>query len=258
MLRLKGIGSFLAAKGLASLLPALSKRPELMDRLFGKLQDMALERIWNNPLNTPEIRDRKHGAARMLFTTFRNHLSTYAPEVQRKLAVNMLYNSVYLGEAARAKYREKYAEEPPFFFVISPSMRCNLRCTGCYAWQYRGQGELSTAEVIDLVEQGKRDFGSYFVVLSGGEPTFWPGLIDLIKHHDDVFFQLYTHGMNFDDKLCRQFAELGNAYPAISIEGPHSGSASAHNCAESALTQFPRTTIRPPPRCRASQQGTAA
>jgi MoaA/NifB/PqqE/SkfB family radical SAM enzyme len=219
MLKLHGLGSFLAAKGLASLLPALSKRPELMDRLFGKLQDMALDRIWNNKLNTPEVRDRKHGAAKMLFNTFRKHLPTYAPEVQRKLAVNMLYNSVYVGEAARTKYRDKYGEEPPFFFVISPSMRCNLRCTGCYAWQYRGQGELNAAEVIDLVEQGKRDFGSYFVVLSGGEPTFWPGLIELLKHHDDVFFQLYTHGMNFDEKLCKQFAELGNAYPAISIEG---------------------------------------
>jgi MoaA/NifB/PqqE/SkfB family radical SAM enzyme len=180
---------------------------------------MALERIWNNPLNTPEVRDRKYGAARMLFNTFRQRLPVYAPEVQRKLAVNMMYNSVYVGEEVRVKYREKYGEEPPFFFVVSPSMSCNLRCTGCYAWKYRDQGELSAAEVIDLVEQGKRDFGTYFVVLSGGEPTLWPGLTELLEHHSDVFFQLYTHGMSFDEALCAKFAKLGNAYPAISIEG---------------------------------------
>jgi MoaA/NifB/PqqE/SkfB family radical SAM enzyme len=219
MFNLKGIGSFLAAKGIGNLLPALSKRPELMDKLFGKLQDMALQRIWENPLNTTAVRDRKHGAAKMLFNTFRKRLPTYAPEVQRKICVNMMYNSVYVGEPARAKYREQYSEEPPFFFVISPSMRCDLRCVGCYAWQYRGQNDLTTDEVIDLVEQGKQDFGSYFVVLSGGEPTFWPGLLPLLEKHDDVFFQLYTHGMNFDEELCRKFAKLGNAYPAISIEG---------------------------------------
>lgn len=220
MVSLKGIGSFLAAKGLGSLLPALSRKPKMMDKLFGKLQDMALERIWNNPLNKTEaVRDRKYGAAKMLFSTFRKRLPTYAPEVQRKLALNMLYNSVHVGEKVRAKYREQYGEEPPFFFVISPSMRCNLRCFGCYAWQYRGQGELTKEEVVDLVEQGKRDMGTYFVVLSGGEPTYWPHLIELLEHHDDVFFQIYTHGMNFDDELCKKFAELGNAYPAISIEG---------------------------------------
>jgi MoaA/NifB/PqqE/SkfB family radical SAM enzyme len=219
MINLKGIGSFLAAKGMGHLLPALSKSPKLMDALFVKLQDSALERIWNHPDNTPEVRDRKHGAARMLFGTFRKRLPTYAPEVQRKLAVNMLYNSVHVGEEVRSRYRARFGEEPPFFFVVSPSMRCNLRCTGCYAWKYRDQGELSAAEVIDLVEQGKRDLGTYFVVLSGGEPTFWPGLIELLEKHSDVFFQIYTHGMNFDEALCRRFAELGNAYPAISIEG---------------------------------------
>jgi len=219
MFNLKGISSFLKAKGAAALLPALSRKPELLDKLFGKLQNMALDRIWNNPLNTPEVRDRKHGAAKMLFNVFRQRLPSYAPEVQRKLCVNMLYNSVYVGEEVRVKYREQYDEEPPFFMVISPSMRCNLRCEGCYAWNYRGQGELTVEEVIDVVEQGKRDLGTYFVVLSGGEPTFWPGLIPLLEKHDDVFFQLYTHGMNFDDELCRKFAKLGNAYPAISIEG---------------------------------------
>ncbi|MHC4915070.1 MAG: radical SAM protein [Planctomycetota bacterium] len=219
MVSLKGIGSFLAAKGLGTLLPALSKRPELVDKLFGKLQDIALKRIWENKLNTPAVRDRKHGAAKMLFNTFRKRLPTYAPEVQRKLCVNMLYNSVHVGEGARTDYREKYGEEPPFFFVISPSMRCDLRCVGCYAWQYRGQSDLTGEEVIDLVEQGKRDMGTYFIVLSGGEPTFWPGLIPLLEKHNDVFFQLYTHGMNFDEELCKKFAELGNAYPAISIEG---------------------------------------
>jgi MoaA/NifB/PqqE/SkfB family radical SAM enzyme len=219
MFNLKGISSFLAAKGLGKLLPALSKKPELLDKLFVKLQDMALERIWNNPQNTPEVRDRKHGAAKMLFSVFRKRLPSYAPEVQRKLCVNMLYNSVYVGEEVRSGYRKTYGEEPPFFCVISPSMKCDLRCEGCYAWEYRGQGELTVEEVIDVVEQGKRDMGTYFVVLSGGEPTFWPGLIPLLEKHNDVFFQLYTHGMNFDDELCKKFAELGNAYPAISIEG---------------------------------------
>jgi len=220
MVSFKGIGAFLAAKGLGNLMPALSSmKPELLDLLFGKLQNLALEKIYNNPLCTPEVRDRKYGAAKMLFGAFRKRLATYAPAVQRKIAENMLYNNVHVGGQVRDEYLKKYGEEPPFFFTISPTMRCNLRCYGCYAWQYRDQGELTKEEVIDVIEQGKREMGMYFVVISGGEPTVYPHLLEVIEHHSDVFFQVYTHGMNFDDDLCRKFAKLGNVYPAISIEG---------------------------------------
>jgi MoaA/NifB/PqqE/SkfB family radical SAM enzyme len=219
MLDLKGLKSFLLAEGLAGLLPALSKRPELLQGLIGRLQEIALERIYRNPGNSPAVRDRKYHAARMLFEALRRRVPSYAPAVQKKLAVNMFYNNVHVGGAVRAAYEQAHGEEPPFFFTVSPSMRCDLRCFGCYAAEYAKQGELTREEVIEVIEQGKRELGIYFVVISGGEPTAWPHLLEVIEHHQDVFFQIYTHGMNFSAELVKRFAELGNAYPAISVEG---------------------------------------
>ena len=211
---------FLKAKGLSALLPALSKKPELMGALIEKLQGYALAKMESASGDlTPALRERKLLAGRMLFETIKKRLPTFSRATQRKLAFNMLFNNLQTGEAVRERYRAERNEEPPYFFVVSPSMRCNLRCFGCYAAEYEKMGELSCEEVIDLIEQGKKELGTYFVTISGGEPFFWPHLFEVLEHHSDVFFQIYTHGMLIDDAAAACLAELGNAYPAISVEG---------------------------------------
>ncbi len=218
-MKLGDIGSLVVSKGISNLIPLISRNPRLVQTLAGGIEKLAIDTIYNAPRTPPMVRDRKCEAARILFAAFRRRLPTYAPAVQRKLPMNIIYNNMHLGGPVRDEYFRKYGEEPPLLYTISPSMRCDLRCFGCYAAEYARQGELTKEEVIDVIEQGKRDLGIYFVVVSGGEPTAWPHLLEVLERHNDVFFQIYTHGMNFDEKLVSRFAELGNAYPAISIEG---------------------------------------
>ena len=54
----------------------------------------------------------------------------------------------------------------PCLLVMSPTMRCNLRCTGCYSGLYSKKGELSEAEICRILDEC-RSLGAYFVVISG-------------------------------------------------------------------------------------------
>ena len=53
------------------------------------------------------------------------------PNARRKLLENWIINSFLLGTNKRDEYTRKYGFHPPAFFVISPTMRCNLKCYGC-------------------------------------------------------------------------------------------------------------------------------
>jgi MoaA/NifB/PqqE/SkfB family radical SAM enzyme len=155
----------------------------------------------------------------MLLTLLEKKLPTFHPNVQRKLVFNLLYHQLTRGEPIRDGYREKYKEFPPTFFAISPSMRCNLRCEGCYAAEYQKYGELTPDEFVGLIAQGRDDFGIHFYTILGGEPTAWPPMFDCVERCPDVFFQLYTHGQLFDEKMVERVVGLGNVTFAISVEG---------------------------------------
>jgi len=97
------------------------------------------------------------------------------------------------------KFKDEYGEEPPTFLVISPGGTCNLRCKDCYAASVpKGLPSLSF-EVFDRILKEKYDkWGSWFTVISGGEPFLWKdGDIDIIevaKLHPEQFFLVYTNG----------------------------------------------------------------
>ena len=69
--------------------------------------------------------------------------------------------------------------------VLMPHLECNANCLYCEGRTRRHkkakQGRLLTLdEYYNLVDQSKR-IGTKDVVISGGEPTLFPDLIDLIK-----------------------------------------------------------------------------
>lgn len=106
----------------------------------------------------------------------------------------------------------------PTTYVISPTMRCNLRCKGCYAACYDKKDELEF-EVIDRVVKEGKDLGIYNVYISGGEPFLREDMLDIYRRHNDVFFQVFTNGTLIDASLSRELARLGNVVPLISLEG---------------------------------------
>jgi len=113
---------------------------------------------------------------------------------------------------------------PPLFALISPGKKCNLRCTGCYACSDSASAAKLDWATFDRILTEKEDlWGSYFTVISGGEPFLWKDdgkdLLDMAARHDSNFFMVYTNGTLITKSVARRLAELGNVSPAISVEG---------------------------------------
>ncbi|HEY7515194.1 MAG TPA: radical SAM protein, partial [Vicinamibacteria bacterium] len=90
------------------------------------------------------------------------------PQAKRKLVRNLIYNWAAVGARRRSELAAA-GRWVPSFVVMSPTMRCNLDCTGCYAGLYSKRGELSEGEIRRILDE-MRSFGAYFTVVSGGEP----------------------------------------------------------------------------------------
>ena len=125
---------------------------------------------------------------------------------------------------ARRRFLEKYGTIPPAFLTISPEGTCNLSCRDCYAASIRGGlPRLTAGEFSWVLERKEEEWGSWFTVVSGGEPFLWrDGEIDLVeiaRMHPSQYFLVYTNGTLIDEELAGRLAAVGNVTPAISVEG---------------------------------------
>lgn len=226
MVSLARMKNFLVAKGLQSVIPLLSDyTPDALLRMVDCMRTYGIERMKKNHRGTEAELARRIEAANGFFEMTKRKINVLSPQTQRKLCYNIFFNAINLGDEKRDEYFAKWGEYPPFFLAISPSMTCNLRCYGCYAWKYPKEKSLSLEKTSAIIKEAKEDMGIYFITITGGEPTFWGApegrryLEELAAEHDDCFFQFYTHGMNIDEAMAKRLAELGNLHPSISIEG---------------------------------------
>lgn len=122
--------------------------------------------------------------------------------------------------AARARAaRQKYDCNIPWAILMDPTSGCNLACTGCWAAQYGKKHNLSLETLDSICRQGK-SLGSYFFILSGGEPLVRKDdIIRLCETHQDAYFFAFTNGTLVDEALCRDLLRVGNMAVAFSIEG---------------------------------------
>jgi len=104
--------------------------------------------------------------------------------------------------------------------------RCNLNCIGCYADAgNKTPATLPYDIVIKILDQVHDVFGRRFVTISGGEPFAYRDpdsektILDVFKKYPDMLFLVYTNGTLINEKAAKSLAELGNATPAISVEG---------------------------------------
>jgi len=114
--------------------------------------------------------------------------------------------------------------EPPLFVLVSPGKKCNLHCTGCYACSDSHSAAKLDWDTFDrIITEKERLWGSYFTVISGGEPFMWEDngldLLDMALRHPSQFFLVYTNGTLITKSVARGLAKLGNVTPAISVEG---------------------------------------
>ncbi len=142
----------------------------------------------------------------------------FNPIVQKKLNQNFFINECVKGAAMRGKLKKRLGIEIPETVVISPTMKCNLRCSGCYSAQYAKDSDLEF-DVVDRLITEANSMGLYFFVITGGEPFVYPQLFDIIEKHGDCWFQIYTSGILLDTVTTQRLAALGNVNLCISVEG---------------------------------------
>ena len=147
----------------------------------------------------------------------RRVLNETHPLHRKKLISNFIVNQLLVGTNRRKAFEAEKGFYPPDAMLISPTMRCNLNCYGCYSGVY-SQEDLPY-EVLDRLMGECKEMGIYLVMMTGGEPFLRQDLFDLFEKHGDMMFQVYTNGTLIDDKMIERFAALGNVAPAISLEG---------------------------------------
>lgn len=154
-----------------------------------------------------------------LFVTFKKKYPNLSVNVRNKFLENFIYNSLIHGVKKANEVKEKHnLKNIPYFFVISPTMRCNLNCYGCYAGEYSKKDDLPF-NVIDRILTEAKEMGIYFITISGGEPFIRKDMLDLYEKHNDMYFQIYTNGTLIDAESAFRLSELGNILPCISVEG---------------------------------------
>jgi len=95
----------------------------------------------------------------------------------------------------------------PINMVVMVNSACNMRCSHCSAKNYMGKGvKPMSYEVLESLVDQFVEMSGASVVLSGGEPTLHPRLLDLIDHVDKskAVVALFTNG----SKLPGMAAEL--------------------------------------------------
>ncbi len=148
----------------------------------------------------------------------RRVLNETHPHHRKKIISNFIVNQLLVGTNQRKAFAEKSGFYPPDAMLISPTMRCNLHCYGCYSAEYSTEEDLSF-EVMDRLVRECKEMGIHLIIMTGGEPFLRKDLFDLFEKHDDTTFQIYTNGTLIDEKMIERLVELGNVVPAISLEG---------------------------------------
>lgn len=145
-------------------------------------------------------------------------IARISPRCREKLIRNLFINAFLTGIDRRKQILKEEGFQPPQFVVISPTMRCNLKCPGCYAGEYDQQEGLPT-ELIDRILTECKELGMYFNTMSGGEVFTRKDIFDIWEKHHDMYFQVYTNGTAINESVADRLAELGNVAPMVSLEG---------------------------------------
>lgn len=141
-----------------------------------------------------------------------------AEPVWGRFVENFLLRLVAARKSVVEAQKRALGFHPPVTIVMNPTMRCNLRCRGCYAWNFSSRADMEPALFTRLLSEA-RDLGVAFITLTGGEPFLYPGIEEIFERFSDVTFMVYTNGQLLSEERVQRLARLGNVWPAISVEG---------------------------------------
>lgn len=140
------------------------------------------------------------------------------PKARSALLNNFILGAILVGYRKRLEFYNRHHVAPPGTLMISPTLRCNLSCYGCYADHHEQKQEL-TYDEVDTVITDAASAGTNFFIFLGGEPFMVPWLLNMVEKHPESAFLIFTNGQLIDDRKVARLAELGNAGIAIGVDG---------------------------------------
>jgi MoaA/NifB/PqqE/SkfB family radical SAM enzyme len=141
------------------------------------------------------------------------------PRVRERYIARMVASMFFRDPEAPERALKRFGLKPPPVMLISPTMRCNYRCEGCYAVSYERKDDMDPA-VFDRAITEAEEMGLNFITILGGEPFIYPELLEVLEKHDRPFFQVYTNGSLIDRRTAERLVRMGHIAPQISINGP--------------------------------------
>ena len=218
--------NFIFSNVLRELVNYKASRNYLLKKIDNHLYNSIVEK---DDQNLKEVQEKKyHFMNSMLQSSVRNIEKGYfSKDVFKKLVQVLVENSILNGQTYSQKleeFKNQYGEYPPNFIVLSPTQRCNLNCTGCYAAANAHTKPTLSYEMVDkIVHDVRNKFHSRFVTISGGEPFMYKSqgktLLDIFEKYNDMFFLVYTNGTLITKEIADRLGKAGNVTPAISVEG---------------------------------------
>ena len=148
-----------------------------------------------------------------------NVLKNTHPNVRRRFIARLVVSMFFRQAEVNERCLQKYGITSPHVTILSPTMRCNLRCEGCYAASYDRKDDMKP-EVFDRVISECEEIGTNFFVIVGGEPFVYPNLLDIIRKHNKSVFQIYTNDTFIDKDMAKELVKIGNIAPQVSVNGP--------------------------------------
>jgi len=148
----------------------------------------------------------------------RRILQNANPAARSAILNNLILGCLLLGYRKRMDFYNKHGVAPPGTLMISPTLRCNMKCYGCYSGTHEIRDEL-TREEFDQILSDSFDAGTNFIMILGGEPFMVPWLMDVLEKYSDMAFQIYTNATLIDEEKIERLAAMGNVAICVSVDG---------------------------------------
>ncbi|PMQ01774.1 MAG: radical SAM protein [Dictyoglomus sp. NZ13-RE01] len=170
--------------------------------------DKIIKIVEDNFYNNPDVQ-------RLINKVFTDYDPEYVGKILALVIINVGFFWIHYDKLNREKFGDIAT---PYTILISPTMRCNLRCIGCYAGNYSKDDDLPP-EIVDRIIREGEDIGCYFYTILGGEPFVYPKLLDIVNKHPNSVFQIFTNSTLLNEKIIERFWKSKNVVPVLSIEG---------------------------------------
>ena len=148
----------------------------------------------------------------------RHVLRDLSPACRDGFINGFVVNALLRGSQKRQDFNRRTGMVAPFTVIVSPTMRCNLHCEGCYAAEYSLESDMAPELLQRIVDQAA-EMGVYLITVLGGEPFIRADLLDLVAANPETYFQIFTNGTLVSPAHVDRLAKLGNVALMLSIEG---------------------------------------